>query len=99
MPTADWREEKSKLVVQAICRVLASPELPQEARNDLGNDALWNALKLHADALQERKGGTRWSPDWVAEFSKSPEKCDELLKQMREPGFSLEIDFGEGGKL
>lgn len=89
MPTAEWREEKSELVVQTICRVLASPGLPQEARHELGNDALWNALKLHADALQERIGGTRWSPDWVAEFSKSPDKCDALLKRMGEPGFSL----------
>jgi hypothetical protein len=99
MPTAEWREEKSENVVLAICRVLAMPDLPQEVRHELGNDALWNALKLHADALQERMGGTRWSPDWVDEFKNSPKKCAELLKRMAEPSFTLEIDFGESGKL
>ncbi|WP_287496893.1 hypothetical protein [Pandoraea sp. CB10b_02] len=93
MPTAEWREEKSELVVQAICRVLASPDLPQEARHELGNDALWNALKLHADALQERIGGTRWSSGLVDHFREHPEKCDEFLALMQEQDFTIDVKY------
>ncbi|MCG1054090.1 hypothetical protein KQH49_03565 [Mycetohabitans sp. B5] len=89
MSTADWREEKSEFVVQAICRVLSFPDLPQEARHDLEGEALWNALKLHADALQEQMGGTRWSPELVARFRKQPEKCNDWLASMHEPNFAI----------
>ncbi len=93
MPTADWREEKSELVVQAICQVLASPDLPQEARHELGNDALWNALKLYADALQERMGGTRWSPGLVKLFREQPAKCSVWLALMQEQDFTAAGHF------
>ncbi|WP_407058835.1 hypothetical protein ACJBUE_12700 [Ralstonia syzygii subsp. celebesensis] len=95
MPTAEWREEKSENVVQSICRVLASSDLPQEARHELGSDALWNALKLHADALQERMGGTRWSPGLVDLFREQPAKCNDWLALMQEQDFTAAAYFKE----
>jgi len=53
MPTAHWREEKAGRVVEAICRTLASPQTPQTTRDSLA-PALWDALKLLADAIAER---------------------------------------------
>ncbi|SFL42236.1 hypothetical protein SAMN05216302_10877 [Nitrosomonas aestuarii] len=57
MPTLDWREEKAKLVIQSICRILTLPNIPQPVREELGGQALWNALKLFSNALEERLGG------------------------------------------
>src|SRR5439155_10891663 len=88
MPTADWRAEKTEWVIQAICRVLASAETPKAVRDELAGEALWNALKLFADALQEQKGGTRWSPSLVDRFREKPAQCDEWLALMEEPDFS-----------
>lgn len=88
MPTADWREEKSEFVVQSICRALAKPDLADDVRHELGGEALWNALKLFADAVQERIGGTRWSPSLVDLFREKPTQCDEWLALMSEPDFT-----------
>ena len=87
MPTADWREEKSENVVKKLCRALAFSEIPQEVRSSL-EAAFWDALKLFADALQERTGGTRWSPRLVDLFKNKPAQCDEWLALMEEPDFS-----------
>ncbi len=90
MPTVDWREEKSEFVVQAICRVLAKTDLADDVRHELGGEALWNALKLFADAVQERMGGTRWSPGLVDLFRTQPAKCEEWLALMQEQNFNTE---------
>lgn len=89
MPTAAWREEKSEYVVQGICRILASTETPELIRGELSG-ALWNALKLYADALCERLGSknTRWSPGLVNLFLSKPGQCDEWLVLMAEPEFT-----------
>lgn len=88
MPTAEWREEKSELVVKALCRLLASSETPPAIKEELGG-ALWNALKLFANALEERLGGkTKWSPGVVELFKNEPSRCDEWLALMAEPDFS-----------
>lgn len=98
MPTADWREEKSELVVQAICRVLSAESTPQTVRDELSGEALWNALKLFADALQERLGTNeaRWSPGLVDLFRDKPAQCDEWLALMAEPDFSAAAYWKNG---
>jgi hypothetical protein len=92
MPTADWREEKSEAVVKAICRLLASPATPPAIKEELASEVLWNALKLFADALQERLGSekTKWSPGVVNIFREDPSRCEEWLELMSEPDFSAD---------
>jgi hypothetical protein len=90
MPTADWREEKSSYVVKALCKAIASQDTPEPIKDRLANEGLWNALKLYADALEERLGTneTKWSPALVELFIKRPEQCDQWLDLMAEPEFS-----------
>ncbi len=90
MPTATWREEKSEYVVKAICQALATPELPEHAREQLEGEALHNALKLFSEAVCDRLGSRldRWSPALVDAFRKEPEKCDEFLQLMMDPELS-----------
>ena len=90
MPTPDWREEKAKLVIQSICRILTLSNIPQPVREELGGQALWNALKLFSNALEERLGGneTKWSPALVQLFMNKPGQCDQWLELMVEPEFS-----------
>ncbi len=97
MPTADWREEKAEFVVQAICRALTVPDMPQSVRNEIAGEALWNALKLFADAVQERLGTTeaRWSPSLVNLFRDKPEQCDAWLALMSEHEFSVSAYWRE----
>lgn len=91
MPTAEWREEKSTYVIEAICRLLASSETPYAVKAELAGEALWNSLKLFADALEERLGGKpRWSPGVVRVFRNEPYRCEEWLALMAEPDFSVE---------
>lgn len=92
MPNATWREEKSEFVVKAICQTLESPDLPESVRSALEGEALFNALKLFADAVEERLGSTRgrWSPGLVDAFRNEPGKCDQLLGLMAEPAFSAD---------
>jgi len=89
MPTAEWREEKSENVVKELCRALASADVPQAVRESL-DVALWDALKLFADALEDRIGGTRWSPGLVDLFRSQPAKCDEWLALMQEQDFNTD---------
>lgn len=91
MPTATWREEKSEFVVKAICHALATPGLPEVAREELEGEALSNALKLFAEAVCDRLGSSidRWSPAMVEAFRKEPEKCTQFLELMMEPDFSV----------
>lgn len=90
MPTADWREEKSEIVVKAICRLLESSETPLAVKKELAGAALSNSLKLFTDAVEERLGSkkTKWSPGVVAQFKKDPSRCDEWLALIAEPDFS-----------
>ncbi len=90
MPTPDWREEKAKYVIQSICKILTSPDTPQVIRDELGGQALWNALKLFTDALEERLGNseTKWSPALVDLFINKPDQCSQWLELMVEPEFS-----------
>lgn len=90
MPTPAWREEKSEYVVQSICRVLASSDTPQSIRDELSGEALWNALKLFSNALEERleTRETKWSPALVELFIKKPDQCNQWLQFMAEPEFS-----------
>ena len=81
---------KAEYVVQSICKILASPDTPQVIRDELGNQALWNALKLFSDALEDRLGsrGTKWSPALVELFINKPDQCNQWLELMAEPEFS-----------
>ena len=89
MPTPDWREEKAKIVIQSVCRVLALPNIPQPVRDELGHQALCNALKLFTNAI-ERLGSneTKWSPALVQLFMNKPGQCDQWLELMAEPEFT-----------
>lgn len=92
MANASWREEKAASVVESICRVLVSNDLDEDARRELEGEALFNGLKLFAEALGDRLGSnrSRWSPALVEAFRDEPAKCPELLKLMSEPEFSVE---------
>jgi|AntDeeMinimDraft_4_1070355.scaffolds.fasta_scaffold00965_6 hypothetical protein len=87
-----WREEKAGFVAQSICRVLASPETPEDIKHEIGGEGLYNALKLYAEALECRipSGTTRWSPALVEGFRKEPERCSAFLVLMAEPEFSAD---------
>lgn len=97
MQNAAWREEKSETIVQVICDLLASSETPPAVKEQLSNP-LYNALKLFADALEERLGSgkTKWSPGVVDLFRNQPSRCKEWLELMAEPEFSAESYWGEG---
>ena len=84
--------------MSAICRVLASDKMPETERNDLAGEALWNALKLYADAVQERLDtkDARWSPGLVDLFRSKPEQCEEWLALMTEPEFSAAAYWKSG---
>ncbi|MEA9424801.1 hypothetical protein [Aeromonas caviae] len=91
MSTATWREEKAEYVISAICRLLAAEDTPLGIKEELSGEALWNALKLFADAMEERLNSkTRWSPGLVELFRNEPERCKEWLELMAEPDFSAE---------
>jgi hypothetical protein len=78
--------------VHLICRVLASPETPEDIKHEIGGEGLYNALKLYAEALECRipSGTTRWSPALVEGFRKEPERCSAFLVLMAEPEFSAD---------
>jgi hypothetical protein len=97
MPTAEWREEKAEAVVLSICRLLASPDTPLSVKDELAGVALWNSLKLFAEALQERLESEdgKWSPGVVDRFREEPARCAELLKLMSEPDFSASAYWRE----
>lgn len=90
MPTPEWREEKAQNVVTSICQILASTNTPQTIRDELGGVALWNALKLFSEALEDRLSSaeTKWSPALVELFRNKPDQCDRWLELMAEPEFS-----------
>ncbi|SEN69277.1 hypothetical protein [Nitrosomonas marina] len=100
MPTPDWREEKAKCVIQSICRILASESTPQAVRDELGGQALWNALKLFTEALEERLGSseTKWSPALVKLFISNPDQCDQWLELMAEPDFTASAYWDQNRK-
>lgn len=88
MPTAAWREEKSAVVVESLCRILALPDIREDLRSEV-ELALWDGLKLYADALQERLNTPegKWSPGLVNLFKNNPSQCKEWLLLMAEDGF------------
>jgi hypothetical protein len=91
MSTATWREEKSEYVVSAICRLLAAEDTPLSIKEELAGEALWNALKLFADAMEERlNSNSKWSPGLVELFKNRPERCKDWLELMSEPDFSAQ---------
>lgn len=91
MSDATWREEKSEKVVEAICRVLREGGMSDEAKRQI-HIALWNALKLLANAIEDRLSDSRpkWSPALVEIFIEKPDMCANWLKLMYEPEFSAE---------
>jgi len=90
MPTPDWREEKSQYVVESLCRVLAATEISETVRKELQH-ALFNALKILADAIEERVGGARrWSTGLVHLFYGSPELCEQWIMMMKDAEFNAE---------
>ena len=72
----DWREEKEKCAVQSICRTLASTDIPQTMRDEIGGQALWNTLRLFTEALEERVGSseTKWSSALISLFITEPDQ-------------------------
>jgi len=90
MPTLAWQEEKAENAVRSICQSLQSQELPDFARIHLSGQALCDALKLLADAIEQRLGGTRWSTKLVHLFIDSPDLGDQWIEMMKEPGFDAE---------
>lgn len=92
MSNAAWREEKSEFIVMALCRALNSSDLPEDVRNELEGEALFNALKLFAEAVSDRLGTRhqRWSPALVDAFRKEPEKCEQYIAMMLEPEFAAD---------
>lgn len=98
MSTADWREEKSEFVVESLCRALTLPDLSEDVKREL-EQALWDALKLYADALEERlcnKEG-KWSPSLVNLFRTKPQQYKEWLSLMAEDGFDANAYWKQGG--
>lgn len=97
MPTAAWREEKSELVVESLCRALTLPDLSEDVKCELGQ-ALWDALKLYADALEERLNNKegKWSPGLVNLFRAKPQQCKEWLSLMAEDGFDANAYWKQG---
>lgn len=95
MPTPGWRAEKSSKIVRAICRALASAETPDSIRGEL-RLALWDALKLFADALDA--AGERWSPGLVDLFISKPDRAEVWLALMTEPDFSASGYWERGGQ-
>lgn len=89
MSTASWRAEKSSLVVRSICSLLSSIDTSRPVREEL-RIALWDALKLYAEAIEElaKNTNTRWSPGVVRLFTDHPEQCGQWLDLMAEEDFS-----------
>lgn len=89
MPTAAWREEKASFVVEELCTILTREHTPEDVKRHV-EGALGNALKLFADALQERLNTSevKWSPGVVRLFANRPAECSQWLRLMAEPEFS-----------
>lgn len=87
MPTPEWREEKTEYVVKSICEALIWVEAPEAVRKELQH-ALYHALKILADAIEEQQeGARRWSIGLVDLFYDHPELCEHWLEMMKKPDF------------
>lgn len=88
---AGYRMEKSRLVVETLCRIRnLTKDVPPEIegwKNDLHRDleyALYNATKLFCDAVSEWGGWEgQWSPKLVKRLCANPEKVDEILSEVQ----------------
>ena len=96
MPTAVWREEKAEAIVESLCRILTLPDICEDLRYEV-EQALWDGLKLYADALQERLNTDegKWSPGLVNLFKNNPAQCKEWLLLMAEDGFDANAYYSK----